>query len=222
MGGGCSRVAQSRVFRDCNCFCPAMRWELDRGRGNSGLGWRWGVMVQGPGHPWRPLTPQVMTLPPLATPSLHEEHQRGEQTSWKSPDNSIKMSYLSLQNHKIIKIPPSTPLVHPSAVVDLGDCPVLVEMDVETIGVVVLCHDRAWLDDPRGLGQICLAKCLPSRVSNHPGQPLGFGSLTVSFEGSDSEIFLPTSLFIHSSVLSPEPLDVIPGTTRGMVSVLCG
>lgn len=132
------------------------------------------------------------------------------------------MSYLSLQNHKIIKIPPSTPLVHPSAVVDLGDCPVLVEMDIETIGVVVLCHDRAWLDDPRGLGQICLAKCLPSRVSNHPGQPLGFGSLTVSFEGSDSEIFLPTSLFIHSSVLSPEPLDVIPGTTRGMVSVLCG
>lgn len=132
------------------------------------------------------------------------------------------MSYLSLQNRKIIKVPPSTPSVHPSAVVDLGDCPIFVEMDVETIGVVVLCHDRARLDDPCGLGQICLAKCLPLRVSKHPGPPFGYGSLTVSFDGSDSEIFLPTSLFIHSSVLSPEPLDVIPGTTRGMMSVLCG
>lgn len=53
---------ESRV-PDCNCFCPAMRWELDRGRGNSGPGWRWGVVVQGPGHPpGALLTPQVTTL----------------------------------------------------------------------------------------------------------------------------------------------------------------
>lgn len=179
------------------------------------------MVVQGPGHPPGDLDdPAGDDTGRLQHDRCTKNIRRGARL--RSRNNSIKVSYLSLQNHKIIKIPPSTPLLHPSAVVDLGDCPVLVEMDVETIGVVVLCHNRARLDDPRGLGQICLAKCLPLRVSNHPGPRFGSGGLTVSFDGSDSEIFLPTSLFIHSSVLSPEPLDVIPGTTRGMVSVLCG
>lgn len=44
--------------------------------------------------------------------------------------------------------------------------------------------------------------------------------LTVSLFWS-SESFLPTSLLVHSSVLSPE-LEVIPGTTRGMLVVSCG
>ena len=41
--------------------------------------------------------------------------------------------------------------------------------------------------------------------------------LTVSFEGLSAS-FLPTSLLVHSSVLSPE-LEVIPGTTRGILAV---
>ena len=35
-------------------------------------------------------------------------------------------------------------------------------------------------------------------------------------EDSSSESFLPTSLFVHSSALSPE-VELIPGTTRGMM-----
>jgi len=72
------------------------------------------------------------------------------------------------------------------------------------------------------LGRSVLQNVCHRKLESVQDRPLNLGNLTVSFDGSVSEIFLPTSLFIHSSFLSPEPLDVIPGTTRGMVSVLCG
>ena len=48
---------------------------------------------------------------------------------------------------------------------------------------------------------------------------MGILILTVDEEGS-SEIFLPTSLLVHSSVLSDE-LVVTPGTTRGILTMYC-
>lgn len=106
---------------------------------------------------------------------------------------------------------------------NVGDCAIVLDVDVEPVRPEVLGHNRAWGYDSVGFGQLALRKVLVQ----WPGQYwLNFGlerpgsspwpSLTISLEVSSSVIFLPTNLLVHSSVLLSGWL-VTPGTTRGML-----
>lgn len=90
-----------------------------------------------------------------------------------------------------------------------------IEVHVESLGLEVLCDHHAGLDDTGLLGEVPLREGL--ELSVFIAQVAACYMLTVSLFWS-SESFLPTSLLVHSSVLSPE-LEVIPGTTRGMLTV---
>lgn len=100
---------------------------------------------------------------------------------------------------------------------DMRYSAVFLHMHIETVRVEVPGHHLARVEDAVLLRERLLRKELQrpvSAVRKSHFQPLG--QLTVSLESSPSCIFLPTSLLVHSSVLSPDWL-VIPGTTRGIV-----
>lgn len=100
------------------------------------------------------------------------------------------------------------------AVADVRDDTFIVEVDVEAVLVVVLGHHGAGLDDAVLGGEVFLAEALRQGVSDVAGADGEAGGDTSALE-SDSCSFLPDSLFVHSSVLSPKA-DVIPGAMRGM------
>lgn len=101
------------------------------------------------------------------------------------------------------------------SVEDVRDGAVLVEVDVQPLLVVVLGYHHARRDDAVLLGQVLLAERLQGTASQRraplPRRP---GQLTVPLD-SVSDIFLPTSLFCHCSIVVAAV--VTPGTTRGMM-----
>lgn len=144
------------------------------------------------------------TRAPLATGVPHRETPRLRANP--PPPNAKTLSYSA----------PSGRVWH-LAVRDMRYSAIFLHMHVESVLVKVLSHHLAGLDDPVLLGERLLREELQDLVSVVWIQPpQSLCQLTVSLESSPSWIFLPTSLLVHSSVLSPDWL-VIPGTTRGML-----
>lgn len=87
-------------------------------------------------------------------------------------------------------------------------------MHVEPVLPEILGDHHPGLDDPRLLWQIALGEGLSGQHSasssgSGPGRP------TVAVDSASSSwMFLPTSLLVHSSVLSPVDL----GVTRGIMT----
>lgn len=100
---------------------------------------------------------------------------------------------------------------------DVRDCAVLLQVNVEPVRLEVLGDHHAGLNDSSFLREVPLCKALLFCTSAYLQLPrfAREATPTTSLVWS-SESFLPTNLFIHSSVLSPEPV-MIPGTTRGML-----
>lgn len=108
----------------------------------------------------------------------------------------------------------------PSTVRHVRDGAVLLEVDIQTVGLVVFCYHHAGLNDARLLGEVSLAEGLEvARWESvySPRHCSRLSGLTVSLL-SCSDSFLPTSLLLHSSVLLELPTS--PGTMRGIVTMV--
>lgn len=91
-------------------------------------------------------------------------------------------------------------------------------MDVQPIRFVFERHKLAGLDDPMRFGEVLLCEALNISASTKQVLSQKRRRHTVSF--AESLIFFPMSLLTHSSW--PVPLVLVtPGTTRGILMVVC-
>lgn len=109
---------------------------------------------------------------------------------------------------------------------DMRDSAILCHVYVQPVFDEILSHHLARLNDAVLLWKFSLGKELT--VASQSASCLQWliksqgclGELTVSLDSSPSCNFLPVSLFLHSSVLSPDWV-VTPGTTRGILRDGC-
>jgi hypothetical protein len=96
---------------------------------------------------------------------------------------------------------------------------IIINVNVQPLGVVVHSLHAVGLKNAVLLGEIGLCESLPCTVSAfyYFSRYWKWAKLTVSSCCSPS--FLPMSLFIQSLPEEPPSLDMMPGTTRGMVRV---
>ena len=121
-------------------------------------------------------------------------------------------------------------MVSKLTVANILDGALVVDVNVETIGLVVHGAHGVGLEDTVLLGEVLFGEGLRGGEYRDEERKAYEEARTTS--SWSSPIFLPISLFVHSSILSP-PLLWSPGTTRGMLSadlvakvrlrrVLCG